>query len=95
MKEEPETTPPRRRFIDLLLGTSLGATLLATFYPIVRFLVAVSGNSWAGTKARHRKVAIRYMPSNGSSHPKRLVSAAPSFIGLFIVFRNPPAIGNL
>lgn len=39
MKEETETTPPRRRFIDLLLGTSLGATLLATCYPLVRFLV--------------------------------------------------------
>lgn len=33
------TTPARRRFIDLLLGTSLGATLLAVFYPVVRFLV--------------------------------------------------------
>ncbi|MEW6128570.1 MAG: ubiquinol-cytochrome c reductase iron-sulfur subunit [Acidobacteriota bacterium] len=33
----PLTT--RRNFIDYFLGTSLGATLVATFYPIFKFLV--------------------------------------------------------
>ncbi|MBI3649615.1 MAG: ubiquinol-cytochrome c reductase iron-sulfur subunit [Acidobacteria bacterium] len=33
----PVTT--RRKFINYCLGTSLGATLVATFYPIFKFLV--------------------------------------------------------
>ncbi len=38
----PETARavgPRRNFINYLLGTSLGATLISIVYPIVRFLV--------------------------------------------------------
>lgn len=31
--------PSRRRFLDLLLGTSLGATLIAVFYPIIKFII--------------------------------------------------------
>jgi len=36
-----ETNPPpeRRRFINYLLGTSLGATLVAILYPIIEFLI--------------------------------------------------------
>lgn len=30
--------PDRRRFLNYLLGTSFGATLLAIFYPIIRFI---------------------------------------------------------
>src|SRR5262245_49609790 len=33
------TSPKRREFLDYLLGTSIGATLLAIFYPIARFLI--------------------------------------------------------
>ncbi len=32
-------SPKRRDFLDYLLGTSVGATLLAIFYPIVKFLI--------------------------------------------------------
>jgi len=32
-------SPKRREFLDYLLGTSIGATLLAIFYPIVRFMI--------------------------------------------------------
>lgn len=39
MDDLTEAKPPRRRFIDLLLGTSLGATMLASFYPVMKFLV--------------------------------------------------------
>lgn len=33
------TSPRRREFLDYLLGTSIGATLLAIFYPIVKFMI--------------------------------------------------------
>jgi cytochrome b6-f complex iron-sulfur subunit len=33
------TSPKRREFLDYLLGTSIGATLLAIFYPIARFVI--------------------------------------------------------
>jgi cytochrome b6-f complex iron-sulfur subunit len=33
------TSPKRREFLDYLLGTSVGATLLAIFYPITRFMI--------------------------------------------------------
>lgn len=32
-------SPRRREFLDYLLGTSIGATLLAIFYPIVKFMI--------------------------------------------------------
>lgn len=32
-------SPKRREFLDYLLGTSVGATLLAIFYPIVKFMI--------------------------------------------------------
>lgn len=35
----PEVETRRRRFINFLLGTSLGATLIAIIYPIIKFLV--------------------------------------------------------
>ncbi len=35
----PEVETRRRRFINFLLGTSLGATLIAITYPIIKFLV--------------------------------------------------------
>jgi len=37
-KENP-ASPKRREFLDYLLGTSIGATLLAIFYPIVKFMI--------------------------------------------------------
>ena len=40
--EHPQSKPgsPRRReFLDYLLGTSVGATLLAIFYPIMKFVI--------------------------------------------------------
>jgi Rieske Fe-S protein len=37
-KDAP-ASPKRRDFLDYLLGTSVGATLLAIFYPIVKFLI--------------------------------------------------------
>jgi cytochrome b6-f complex iron-sulfur subunit len=33
------TFPKRRDFLDYLLATSIGATLLAIFYPIARFVI--------------------------------------------------------
>jgi cytochrome b6-f complex iron-sulfur subunit len=33
------SSPKRREFLDYLLGTSIGATLLAIFYPIVKFMI--------------------------------------------------------
>jgi Rieske Fe-S protein len=33
------TSPKRREFLDYLLGTSIGATLLAIFYPVAKFLI--------------------------------------------------------
>lgn len=33
------TSPRRRQFLDYLLGTSIGATLLAIFYPVAKFLI--------------------------------------------------------
>jgi cytochrome b6-f complex iron-sulfur subunit len=39
MPESPKALSPRRNFINYLLGTSLGATLVSILYPIVRFLV--------------------------------------------------------
>jgi Rieske Fe-S protein len=39
MEKTSTPEPTRRRFIDYFLGTSLGATFVATFYPIVKFLV--------------------------------------------------------
>lgn len=32
-------SPKRREFLDYLLATSIGATLLAIFYPIVKFMI--------------------------------------------------------
>jgi Rieske Fe-S protein len=32
-------SPRRREFLDYLLGTSIGATLVAIFYPIVKFMI--------------------------------------------------------
>jgi Rieske Fe-S protein len=37
-QNEP-ASPKRREFLDYLLGTSLGATLLAIFYPVVKFMI--------------------------------------------------------
>jgi hypothetical protein len=38
--EQPSTpVSTRRKFIDYFLGTSLGATFVATVYPIFKFLV--------------------------------------------------------
>ena len=31
--------PKRREFLDYLLGTSVGATLLAIFYPVFKFMI--------------------------------------------------------
>lgn len=36
--EKAAENPDRRRFLNYLLGTSFGATLLAIFYPIIRFI---------------------------------------------------------
>lgn len=33
------SSPRRREFLDYLLGTSVAATLLAIFYPVVRFMI--------------------------------------------------------
>ena len=33
------SSPKRREFLDYLLGTSIAATLLAIFYPIVKFMI--------------------------------------------------------
>jgi Rieske Fe-S protein len=38
LKSEPASTK-RREFLDYLLGTSVVATLLAIFYPILRFII--------------------------------------------------------
>lgn len=38
MENEP-ASPKRREFLDYLLGTSLGATLLAIFYPVMKFMI--------------------------------------------------------
>ena len=37
-QNEP-ASPKRREFLDYLLGTSLGATLLAIFYPVMKFMI--------------------------------------------------------
>lgn len=34
-----QETSHRRRFLNYLLGTSVGATLVAIFYPIVKFMI--------------------------------------------------------
>ena len=39
MERMEENSTLRRRFIDYLLGTSLGAVVLSILYPILRFLV--------------------------------------------------------
>ena len=42
--------PSRRRFVNWFLGTSVGAFLLAVFYPVSRYLVPpTAGESSAGT----------------------------------------------
>jgi cytochrome b6-f complex iron-sulfur subunit len=33
------SSPKRREFLDYLLGTSIAATLLAIFYPIIKFMI--------------------------------------------------------
>ena len=40
-KNEPEGPAPgsRRKFLDYLLGTSAGMTLMAVFYPVIRFMI--------------------------------------------------------
>jgi len=37
--QDNPASPKRREFLDYLLGTSIGATLLAIFYPIVKFMI--------------------------------------------------------
>jgi cytochrome b6-f complex iron-sulfur subunit len=37
--ENKPALPKRREFLDYLLGTSLGATLLAIFYPVMKFMI--------------------------------------------------------
>lgn len=37
--QKSPASPKRREFLDYLLGTSIGATLLAIFYPIVKFMI--------------------------------------------------------
>ncbi|HLF84348.1 MAG TPA: Rieske 2Fe-2S domain-containing protein [Blastocatellia bacterium] len=37
--QDKPASPKRREFLDYLLGTSIGATLLAIFYPIVKFMI--------------------------------------------------------
>lgn len=37
--ENKPASPKRREFLDYLLGTSLGATLLAIFYPVMKFMI--------------------------------------------------------
>ena len=39
MSEINQTPPARRRFINCFLGTTLGSTLAAAFYPVIRFLI--------------------------------------------------------
>ena len=41
MSEEGPKTPPvtRKRFVDWLLGTSVGGFLAAVFYPVVRYII--------------------------------------------------------
>lgn len=39
MPDAIESPTARRKFINFLMGTSLGATAVAIFYPIVRFLI--------------------------------------------------------
>jgi Rieske Fe-S protein len=36
---EPHAPPSRRRFLDWLLGTSVGGLVLAVLYPVVRYIV--------------------------------------------------------
>ena len=38
-EQHDPSSPKRREFLDYLLGTSIGATLLAIFYPIVKFMI--------------------------------------------------------
>lgn len=37
--QDKPASPRRREFLDYLLGTSIGATLIAIFYPIVKFMI--------------------------------------------------------
>ncbi len=37
--ENKPASPKRREFLDYLLGTSLGATLLAILYPVMKFMI--------------------------------------------------------
>jgi len=39
MNEINPPPPARRTFISYFLGTTLGATLVAVFYPVIRFLI--------------------------------------------------------
>src|SRR3990170_3944813 len=45
-----ESTTPRRKFLDWLLGTSFGALVAAVLYPAVRYLIPpVAGESSAAS----------------------------------------------
>ncbi len=37
---EPHTEPPRRRFVNWLLSTSVGGLILSVSYPVTRYLIA-------------------------------------------------------
>ena len=39
MNEISQPQPARRAFVNYFLGTTLGATLVAAFYPVIRFLI--------------------------------------------------------
>ena len=39
MKPDDDQTKARRSFLNYLLGTSVGATLVAIFYPVVKFMI--------------------------------------------------------
>jgi Rieske Fe-S protein len=39
MSDATESPTARRKFINYLMGTSLGTTLVAVFYPVVKFLI--------------------------------------------------------
>ena len=39
LRGEPGGVPPRRTFMDILLGTGILASLAAFFYPVLRYLV--------------------------------------------------------
>lgn len=65
-----ETQPPAvgRRFINVLLGTSLGAVLAAIFYPIVRFLAVPRVPESAQSNVAAAKVS-ELRPNSGRIFP--------------------------